>query len=151
MVWFDVFHVVFFFSSRRRHTRCALVTGVQTCALPILLPRLEEQGSGVVVNVIGAAGIRPQPTYIAGGAGNAALIALTEALGSRSLRKGVRVLGVNPGLVLTDRMTPTPQAQARAKWDDDSRREELVPTDPPTARPATDRAAGRAREGPKGE
>src|SRR3546814_1534333 len=29
-VWF-----LFFFSSRRRHTRCALVTGVQTCALPI--------------------------------------------------------------------------------------------------------------------
>src|SRR3546814_1650103 len=27
----------FFFSSRRRHTRCALVTGVQTCALPIFL------------------------------------------------------------------------------------------------------------------
>src|SRR3546814_11904815 len=30
MVW-----LLFFFSSRRRHTRCALVTGVQTCALPI--------------------------------------------------------------------------------------------------------------------
>src|SRR3546814_8403547 len=28
-------YVCFFFSSRRRHTRCALVTGVQTCALPI--------------------------------------------------------------------------------------------------------------------
>src|SRR3546814_1503270 len=28
---------MFFFSSRRRHTRCALVTGVQTCALPILM------------------------------------------------------------------------------------------------------------------
>src|SRR3546814_5777356 len=28
-------HLSFFFSSRRRHTRCALVTGVQTCALPI--------------------------------------------------------------------------------------------------------------------
>src|SRR3546814_10636012 len=28
--------MMFFFSSRRRHTRCALVTGVQTCALPIL-------------------------------------------------------------------------------------------------------------------
>src|SRR3546814_2118530 len=27
--------IIFFFSSRRRHTRCALVTGVQTCALPI--------------------------------------------------------------------------------------------------------------------
>src|SRR3546814_3325300 len=30
-----VLFVFFFFSSRRRHTRCALVTGVQTCALPI--------------------------------------------------------------------------------------------------------------------
>src|SRR3546814_20509880 len=30
---------VFFFSSRRRHTRCALVTGVQTCALPICIAR----------------------------------------------------------------------------------------------------------------
>src|SRR3546814_8286571 len=30
-------YVLFFFSSRRRHTRCALVTGVQTCALPISL------------------------------------------------------------------------------------------------------------------
>src|SRR3546814_1424030 len=34
---------MFFFSSRRRHTRCALVTGVQTCALPILSERLEKQ------------------------------------------------------------------------------------------------------------
>src|SRR3546814_9251466 len=32
-MWSFVFY--FFFSSRRRHTRCALVTGVQTCALPI--------------------------------------------------------------------------------------------------------------------
>src|SRR3546814_8334918 len=31
-----VFSCLFFFSSRRRHTRCALVTGVQTCARPIL-------------------------------------------------------------------------------------------------------------------
>src|SRR3546814_5023858 len=31
--------IVFFFSSRRRHTRCALVTGVQTCALPIFKSR----------------------------------------------------------------------------------------------------------------
>src|SRR3546814_11465741 len=30
---------LFFFSSRRRHTRCALVTGVQTCALPICAVR----------------------------------------------------------------------------------------------------------------
>src|SRR3546814_14484875 len=34
-VGFIVLFCYFFFSSRRRHTRCALVTGVQTCALPI--------------------------------------------------------------------------------------------------------------------
>src|SRR3546814_2588446 len=33
----------FFFSSRRRHTRCALVTGVQTCALPISAEALVAQ------------------------------------------------------------------------------------------------------------
>src|SRR3546814_2086080 len=32
----DWYVLYFFFSSRRRHTRCAVVTGVQTCALPIL-------------------------------------------------------------------------------------------------------------------
>src|SRR3546814_9562374 len=36
--------VIFFFSSRRRHTMCALVTGVQTCALPILLFGTEHVG-----------------------------------------------------------------------------------------------------------
>src|SRR3546814_18854510 len=34
---FFCFLLCFFFSSRRRHTRCALVTGVQTCALPIYI------------------------------------------------------------------------------------------------------------------
>src|SRR3546814_2559489 len=41
--------VLFFFSSRRRHTRCALVTGVQTCALPIF-PwswRMTHEGGGL--------------------------------------------------------------------------------------------------------
>src|SRR3546814_7000743 len=38
VVWYS--HCLFFFvSSRRRHTRCALVTGVQTCALPIYVRR----------------------------------------------------------------------------------------------------------------
>src|SRR3546814_6828607 len=44
----SVFFVYFFFSSRRRHTRCALVTGVQTCALPIYLFRL-----GMVLDSVG--------------------------------------------------------------------------------------------------
>src|SRR3546814_10414774 len=47
------FDVCFFFSSRRRHTRCALVTGVQTCALPLLAraimhhPRANQLGGFV--------------------------------------------------------------------------------------------------------
>src|SRR3546814_9768222 len=44
MVWFTYCCVVVFFSSRRRHTRCALVTGVQKCALPISATR-EPGGS----------------------------------------------------------------------------------------------------------
>src|SRR3546814_10038047 len=35
---YDLMLLFFFFASRRRHTRCALVTGVQTCALPIYEP-----------------------------------------------------------------------------------------------------------------
>src|SRR3546814_5167599 len=38
----------FFFSSRRRHTRCALVTGVQTCALPIYGVAIQPLGDTVV-------------------------------------------------------------------------------------------------------
>src|SRR3546814_2583782 len=43
----------FFFSSRRRHTRCALVTGVQTCALPICRPDRVTQLVGAPVMHIG--------------------------------------------------------------------------------------------------
>src|SRR3546814_6755773 len=44
VLWFFCF---FFFSSRRRHTRCALVTGVQTCALPISLLQVSPRIGGV--------------------------------------------------------------------------------------------------------
>src|SRR3546814_3377018 len=40
----------FFFSSRRRHTRCALVTGVQTCALPV-------SASFAAINIINTSGL----------------------------------------------------------------------------------------------
>src|SRR3546814_7938338 len=53
----------FFFSSRRRHTRCALVTGVQTCALPIFRPW--QQGSAAQQEHVdagpGALDVRPRP------------------------------------------------------------------------------------------
>src|SRR3546814_2604511 len=50
------FCVLFFFSSRRRHTRCALVTGVQTCALPIYDER--HAGRPVAPPRAGAAALR---------------------------------------------------------------------------------------------
>src|SRR3546814_8550174 len=47
---------LFFFSSRRRHTRCALVTGVQTCALPICcLSETEGAGGALPRGVVGGA------------------------------------------------------------------------------------------------
>src|SRR3546814_17906396 len=48
----------FVFSSRRRHTRCALVTGVQTCALPIALKgRLAAAGFVVLPVVMGSSNV----------------------------------------------------------------------------------------------
>src|SRR3546814_3094015 len=46
-----LFCVIFFFSSRRRHTRCALVTGVQTCALPIFTSAVQAIGLFLVTNI----------------------------------------------------------------------------------------------------
>src|SRR3546814_8171929 len=43
----NLFMYFFFFSSRRRHTRCALVTGVQTCALPICFAEAEAVYTGL--------------------------------------------------------------------------------------------------------
>src|SRR3546814_3595883 len=47
----------FFFSSRRRHTRCALVTGVQTCALPISLDLKHPDGRAVLDTLIAKADV----------------------------------------------------------------------------------------------
>src|SRR3546814_2185857 len=57
---------LFFFSSRRRHTRCALVTGVQTCALPIsssLIVRVTLDMAGVILIAagLGFLGLGAQP------------------------------------------------------------------------------------------
>ena len=50
-----------------------------------IYPTMVERGHGVIINVIGAAAVRPQPSYIAGAVGNSGLVGLTTALGSRSL------------------------------------------------------------------
>src|SRR3546814_10255272 len=63
-----VLSVFFFFSSRRRHTRCALVTGVQTCALPISVEEhLAAEGVGEAGDDVEkgrlAGAVRPQHAY----------------------------------------------------------------------------------------
>ncbi|MDT7950235.1 MAG: short-chain dehydrogenase/reductase [Acetobacteraceae bacterium] len=68
-----------------------------------LYPVLRER-AGVIVNVIGAAGETFDPGYIAGVAGNAALMAFTRALGRGAAKDGVRAVAINPGPVATQRM-----------------------------------------------
>jgi 3-oxoacyl-[acyl-carrier protein] reductase len=65
---------------------------------------MERRKCGVILNIIGAAGERPSADYAAGSAGNAALMALTRALGASSPATGVRVVGINPGPILTERL-----------------------------------------------
>src|SRR3546814_1509243 len=76
--------VVFFFSSRRRHTGCALVTGVQTCALPICHYTSPFDRPGEA-----AAGQRPAATAIASGSAIAGKgeDTVSIGLGSRPVRR----------------------------------------------------------------
>lgn len=67
---------------------------------------------GTVVNIIGIAGEMLDADYIAGSVGNAALIAFTKAFGGASTKDGVRVVGINPGPVLTDRSINLLKARA---------------------------------------
>src|SRR3546814_2340382 len=61
---------LFFLSSRRRHTRCALVTGVQTCALPIYVKTVTMLGGHAMTaitaitaqNTLGVQAVHPVPT-----------------------------------------------------------------------------------------
>jgi len=66
---------------------------------------MKERKSGVIVNIIGSAGEKLDAAYIAGSTANAGLMAFTRALGGASHADGVRVLGINPGPISTDRLT----------------------------------------------
>ena len=65
---------------------------------------MQKRGAGVIVNVIGNAAQTHDPEYICGVAGNAALTAFSQSLGSVSPRDGIRVISVNPGPVETERL-----------------------------------------------
>ena len=68
-----------------------------------ILPRMSARRSGVIINIVGMAGERPEPQYIATCCGNAALMMFTQCIGGESMRDGVRVVAVNPGPIMSDR------------------------------------------------
>jgi len=68
-----------------------------------LYPHMMSRKYGVIVNVIGIAGEKLNPNSIGTSVANAALIAFTKAFGAESVDHGVRVLGINPGLIHTGR------------------------------------------------
>jgi|SRR5262245_14344349 len=98
--------------------------------------RMSKRRRGVIINVIGAGGERLDFNYIAGSTGNAGLIAFTRALGGRSLDVGVRVVGVNPGPVATERFEQLNRARALAEFGDAERWAEKF-SHLPGGRPAT--------------
>jgi len=98
--------------------------------------RMKERRQGVIINVIGNCGERPDPEIIVATITNSGLMGFTKALGSVSPRHGVRVLGVNPGPTSTDRLVMLMRKKARDRLGDEDRWSELG--DPlPMGRPAT--------------
>jgi 3-oxoacyl-[acyl-carrier protein] reductase len=89
---------------------------------------MKARGRGVIVNVIGSAGEAPDAGYVAGSAGNAALMALTRALGGAAPEDGLRVVAINPGPVLTERLETMMRFRAQDTLGDAERwREQLSP------------------------
>ena len=87
---------------------------------------MKKRGRGVIINIIGAAGERMRANYIAGSTGNASLMAFTKALGATSPADGIRVVGVNPATVLTDKSIDSAKKWAVKTYGDDSRWKEYT-------------------------
>ena len=98
-------------------------------------------GGGVIVNDIGAAGEKFDANYICGSAGNAALMAFTRALGGKSLADNIRVVGINPGPVGTDRHVTLLKTRAKHQFGDENRYKEFQ-KGMPLGRPAHAREIG---------
>jgi len=98
--------------------------------------RMKERRSGVIINDIGNSGENYDARYIAGSSGNASLMAFTRALGGVSLDHGVRIVGVNPGPVATDRMVKIMKRRALDSLGDEGRWQELF-ANYPAGRPAS--------------
>jgi NAD(P)-dependent dehydrogenase (short-subunit alcohol dehydrogenase family) len=88
--------------------------------------QMRDKKRGVIVNVLGAAGENPDFDYIAGSSGNASLMAFTRAMGGTAPRDNLRVVGINPGPVLTERLITLTKTRARDVLGDENRWEELM-------------------------
>jgi len=102
----------------------------------LYLRKMKERRRGVIINIIGAGGEKLDFGYIAGAAGNAGLMAFTRAIGGTSPEFGVRVIGVNPGPVLTDRAEILGRKRAATLYGDENRWRETF-AKMPFGRPAT--------------
>ncbi|QHE84762.1 SDR family oxidoreductase [Hydrogenophaga sp. BPS33] len=80
-----------------------------------VLPLMKRQGGGCIINVIGAAARQVSPTYLAGGAANAALVNFTKGLSDVGAPDQVRVKAVSPGAVRTERWDRITAADAKAE------------------------------------
>ena len=87
---------------------------------------MKSRGRGVIVNVLGVAGEKMDRTYIAGSTGNAALMAFTKALGGSAGDDGLRVVGINPGAIATDRLVTIMKTRAKDRLGDENKWEELM-------------------------
>lgn len=90
----------------------------------IYYARMRKQGHGAIVNVCGMGGRLSMPGYIAGTAGNAALIQFSISLGEEAIKNGVRVVCINPGPTATERMTYLAKLRAEKEFGDPGRWEE---------------------------
>ncbi len=95
-----------------------------------IYPGLVARGGGVIVNVIGAAGEKFPPGYIAGAAGNAALMAFTRALGHDCQKDNIRVVGINPGATETERQEMLLRHRAQESLGDAERWREMTKGQP---------------------
>jgi NAD(P)-dependent dehydrogenase (short-subunit alcohol dehydrogenase family) len=78
-----------------------------------LIKRMGKRGKGAVINIIGGGGKVASPTHLAGGAANAALLLATAGLAFAYASKGVRVVGVSPGVTRTERVAEGLKAEAK--------------------------------------
>lgn len=91
-----------------------------------MLAYMKPRGRGVIVNVVGMAGVTHPPEYICGTMGNAALEAFTKGVGKGSIDYGVRVLGMHPPATRTDRIIQLYKTMSKTKFGDESHWEELL-------------------------